>query len=121
MAVAVSSRWRAEGTARSLLAPRAIRSAECPGIERGTTMPLGCACLFALGAASFPRLALLFTWLFTNRVSLAFHNSFFLPLLGLVFLPFTTLMYVLVYSPVVGLYGWGWFWVILGFVIDLTS
>ncbi len=40
---------------------------------------------------------------------------------GIIFLPFTTLMYVLVYNPVVGVVGWGWFWVILGFLLDISS
>jgi hypothetical protein len=78
-------------------------------------------CVFALFAACFPRLALLFVWLFTNRVTIAFHNTIIWPLLGIIFLPFTTLMYVLVYNPVYGLYGWGWFWVILGFLLDLGA
>jgi len=78
-------------------------------------------CVFAIGAACFPRLAVLFVWLFTNRVAIAFHNTILLPLLGIIFLPFTTLMYVLVYNPVSGVYGWGWFWVILGFLLDISS
>ncbi len=84
-------------------------------------MPLGCGCLFALFAASAPRLALLFIWLFTPLVSRAFESVFLLPLLGIIFLPFTTLMYVLVWAPVVGVTGWGWVWVILGFLLDLGS
>jgi len=43
------------------------------------------------------------------------------PILGIIFLPFTTLMYVLVYNPLVGVTGWGWFWVILGLVLDISS
>jgi hypothetical protein len=81
----------------------------------------GCACLFAMGAAFFPRLALFFVWLFTPLVNRAFHNTFIWPLLGIIFLPFTTLMYVLVYNPLVGVTGWGWLWVILGFVLDISS
>jgi hypothetical protein len=78
-------------------------------------------CLFAMGAAFFPRLAVLFVWLFTNRVTIAFHNTFIWPLLGIIFLPFTTLMYVLVYTVPSGVVGLGWFWVILGFLLDLSS
>ena len=84
-------------------------------------MPLGCACLFALLAASAPRLVLLFIWLFTDRVYLAFHNVFIVPLIGIIFLPFTTLMYTLVWSPVTGVSGWAWFWVILGLIFDISS
>ena len=34
---------------------------------------------------------------------------------------FTTLMYVLVYHPPVGVTGWEWLWVILGLVLDISS
>lgn len=79
------------------------------------------ACLFAIGAAFFPRLALLFVWLFTPLVNRAFQGGILLPLLGIIFLPFTTLIYVLVYIPGVGVTGWGWLWVILGVILDLTT
>ena len=82
---------------------------------------LGCSCLFALGATFFPRLVSLFTWLFTPLVSRAFHNTLLWPLLGIIFLPFTTLMYVLVYNPLTGLTGWTLLWVILGFLLDISS
>lgn len=81
---------------------------------------LGCGCLFAMGAAFFPRVAVLFVWLFTPLVNRAF-TTFLWPLLGIIFLPFTTLMYVLVYNPLVGVTGWGWFWVILGLILDISS
>ena len=64
------------------------------------------ACLFALFAAAFPRLALLIVWLFTPLVNRAF-GTFIIPLLGIVFLPFTTLLYVFLYIPGIGLTGWG--------------
>ena len=81
---------------------------------------LGCGCLFAMGAAFFPRLAVLFVWLFTPLVNRAFTMVIW-PILVIIFLPFTTLMYVLVYNPVVGVTGWGWFWVILGLLLDISS
>jgi hypothetical protein len=84
-------------------------------------MLLGCGCLFALFASAAPRLALLFTWLFTPLVSRAFHGVFLWPFLGLLFLPFTTLLFVICWSPVYGLSGWGWFFVILGFFLDISS
>ncbi|HET6747711.1 MAG TPA: hypothetical protein VFL71_00495 [Actinomycetes bacterium] len=77
-------------------------------------------CLFALLAAISPRLALVLVWIFTNLVDRAF-TGFLLPLLGLIFLPFTTLLYVLAYRPVVGVSGWGWVLVIVGLLFDLGS
>jgi CDP-diglyceride synthetase len=77
-------------------------------------------CLFAILAALSPRLALVLVWIFTNLVDRAF-EGFLLPLLGLIFLPFTTLLYVLAYQPVVGVTGWGWFFVFIGVLFDLGS
>jgi hypothetical protein len=77
-------------------------------------------CLLALLAALSPRLALVLVWIFTNLVDRAF-EGFLLPLLGLIFLPLTTLVYVLAYRPVVGVTGWGWFFVFLAVLFDLGS
>jgi CDP-diglyceride synthetase len=77
-------------------------------------------CLLAILAAISPRLALVLVWIFTNLVDRAF-TGFLLPLLGLIFLPLTTLLYVLAYRPVVGVSGWGWFLVFLGLLVDLGS
>ncbi len=78
-------------------------------------------CLLALMAAFFPRLALLIVWLARpTLVSAAFGNMFLLPFLGIVFLPFTTLVYVLLYVPGFGLSGWAWLWVGLAVLLDLS-
>ena len=77
---------------------------------------IGCGCMFTLLAASVPRVTLLFLWIFTPLVDKAF-ATFIGPLLGLAFLPYTTLMYVIVYPAV----SFGWFWVGAGLVIDISS
>ena len=77
-------------------------------------------CLFALLAVCAPRMAFLFMWIFTPLVERAF-NTFIGPLLGLAFLPFTSIVYVLLWTPGVGLVGWEWLWIVLAFFIDLTS
>ena len=64
-------------------------------------------CLFALFGGLFPRLALLILWIARPALVDAAFNTFILPLLGIIFLPFTTLIYVIVYVPGVGLTGWG--------------
>ena len=46
-------------------------------------------------------------------------DTFLLPLLGIIFLPFATLMYVLLYTPGRGLSGWDWFWVVLAALLDI--
>ncbi len=78
-------------------------------------------CLFALGAACFPRLALLSLWVFTPLVTRAFHAMIALPLLGAIFLPYTTLLFVIAWSTPVGIVGGVWLWVLLGFLIDFSS
>ncbi len=77
-----------------------------------------CACFFAIFAAAAPRLALIFVWIFTPLVNLAF-ETILLPILGIVFLPYTTLFYVLVAGN--GIMGFEWFLLIFGFIIDIAS
>jgi hypothetical protein len=60
------------------------------------------------------------TWIFTDRVDVAF-DGVLLPLAGLIFLPYTTFFYVLAYAPIAGVSGIGWFFVVLGFLLDLSS
>jgi hypothetical protein len=77
-------------------------------------------CIFVLLVALSPRLALIIMWIFTTYVDRAF-TTWIWPLLGLIFLPFTTLMYCIVYVPVVGVVGARWAWVILAFIIDILA
>jgi hypothetical protein len=77
-------------------------------------------CLIALLAVCAPRLAFLFMWIFTPLVNRAF-NTFVGPLLGLAFLPFTSIMYVVLWTPGIGVVGWEWLWVVLAFFVDLMS
>jgi hypothetical protein len=79
---------------------------------------MGCACLFALIAACAPRLALVLMWLFTGWIGRTF-DSFVVPLLGFIFLPLTTVIYVLV-SPG-GLSTFDLILLGIGVVMDLGS
>jgi hypothetical protein len=76
--------------------------------------------LFALIAIFSPRLALLLLWLFTNYVDRAF-AGWILPLLGLLFAPWTTLFYVLVDVAPGPIHVAGWILVGLGVLMDLSS
>ncbi|HJS19798.1 MAG TPA: hypothetical protein VJ785_13710 [Anaerolineales bacterium] len=77
-------------------------------------------CLFALFAGFFPRLGTLFIWIARpNLFSAAFGGSWLWPILGIIFLPFTTLMYVILWSPGIGLTAYDWFWLILAVVLDI--
>lgn len=78
-------------------------------------------CLFAIFAGFFPRIGLLVIWLARpNLFSAAFAN-WILPILGVIFLPFTTLLYVVMWSPGVGLAGWDYVWLVLALLLDLSS
>ncbi len=77
-------------------------------------------CLIALLAVTAPRLAFLFMWIFTPLVDRAF-NTFVGPLLGLAFLPFTSIMYVVLYTPGIGVVGWEWLWIVLAFFVDIMG
>lgn len=61
-------------------------------------------CLFAIFAGLFPRLGVLLIWLARPVLFTAAFGGFFLwPILGIIFLPFTTLMYVLIWTPGIGI------------------
>ena len=77
-------------------------------------------CLFALFAGVFPRLALVMVWIATDLVDRAF-DSWILPLLGLFFLPLTTLVYALAWVPGVHLGNGRWLWVALAFAFELAG
>jgi hypothetical protein len=77
-------------------------------------------CLFALFAGLFPRLALFIVWVARPALVAAAFSTWIFPLLGIIFLPFATLMYVILYNPGFGLTAGAWFWVILAGVFDLA-
>ena len=77
-------------------------------------------CLILTAGFLGPRVALIFWWIFGDRVELAF-DSWFWPLLGLILLPWTTLAYLLVWSVVGGVEGAEWIVVALGFAADVLT
>jgi hypothetical protein len=77
-------------------------------------------CFFLLFAALGPRFAIIAMWLFGNRVDAAFDSALW-PLLGLLVAPWTTLMYLLAWSPVGAVSGAEWLLVALGVVLDVAT
>jgi hypothetical protein len=79
-------------------------------------------CLIALFAVNGPRVALVFTWLASNMISRAI-DSWIVAILGFLFLPWTTLAYVVFYDVGAGreVAGLEWFLVGLAFVADIGS
>jgi hypothetical protein len=76
-------------------------------------------CLATLLVVLGPRVGIVFWWLVEPaRWNLAF-DTFIWPLLGFMFLPWTTLLYVLVFPG--GIDGFDWVWLGMGVLMDLFS
>jgi hypothetical protein len=78
-------------------------------------------CLVVLIALFSPRLALVLTWIFTPWVDRAF-GPIIWPILGLIFLPLTTLLYVILWNTNGrGVTGWEWIVVVLAVFGDVAA
>jgi len=76
-------------------------------------------CFFATLLFLGPRAAILIWWLVQPlRWTTAF-SSWIVGFLGFIFLPWTTLMYVLVFPG--GIIGFDWIWLGLGLLADISS
>jgi hypothetical protein len=76
-------------------------------------------CLLAMALAFAPRLMLILAWIFSERWDRVW-DGWVLPLLGIIFLPYTTIMYMLVWTPN-GIEGWDWMWIGLGVLLDIIK
>ena len=78
-------------------------------------------CLFVLFAGMFPRLADIFIWIARPTMFMnAFNDKWWWPVLGIIFLPFTTLMYAIMAWGGGSVNGWDWFWIVLAVFLDLS-
>jgi hypothetical protein len=79
-------------------------------------------CLVFLFALISPRLALFFIFVFSDLLSRAY-DSWLVPFIGFFLLPWTTLAYAAFWDWGAGhhVVGFEWFFVILAFLIDLSS
>ena len=76
-------------------------------------------CLFTALALLGPRAAIFLWWLFDPVLWSRAFDTFLLPFLGFLFLPWTTLMYVLVFPG--GVNGFDIFWLGLAVAFDLFN
>jgi hypothetical protein len=77
-------------------------------------------CFVGILAFLGPRVAIAAVWIFGDRVQLAF-DSWWVPLLGLAVLPWTTLAYIIAWQPG-GLDGnWDALLVVLGIGLDILT
>jgi len=91
-----------------------------PG-HRPVAYPRQVCCFVLILGFLGPRLAFLWAWIFTPRVTEAFDGSFWWPLVGVLILPWTALAYVAAWAPTGGVSGLGWAVVAFGFVLDIAS
>ena len=78
----------------------------------------GCLTAFV---SSFSRIMLLFVWIARPAMMNLTFSTFIIPCLGFLFLPFTTLMYVLLIQGVGTIQGLDWLWLGLAVVLDFTT
>jgi predicted Na+-dependent transporter len=77
-------------------------------------------CLLVLLAAFAPRLVVLFVWIARPNYVDAVFSTWIFPLLGLIFLPFTTMMWLFLGAPPQGVVGLEWLWIVLAVFLDLA-
>jgi len=75
-------------------------------------------CVLGLLAFLGPRLAIFLLWVFTNYLNRAF-DTFLWPLLGFLFLPWTTIAYAIAQNELGGVNGIGLLVVLLGLLGDI--
>ncbi|HEY7625179.1 MAG TPA: hypothetical protein VIA63_09160 [Candidatus Limnocylindria bacterium] len=75
-------------------------------------------CVLVLLAFVGPRVVLVLLWLFTNYLARAY-DTFLLPLLGFLFLPWTTIAFAIAQNELGGLNLLGIIVVALGFLADI--
>ena len=76
-------------------------------------------CLLAVLGAFAPRIAFVIVWIARPAYVNAVFDTWIFPLLGLIFLPFTTLIYLFLGAPPLGIHGFDWMWIVLAVLLDL--
>ena len=77
-------------------------------------------CLIGSLLATAPRVLLLLAWGVADRWALVWDGSLLVPLLGIAFLPYTAIMYLLVWTPQ-GIVGFAYMWIALGVLLDVSQ
>lgn len=79
---------------------------------------MGCLFLILIGVS--PRIGIVALWLASDWVERAFNDGVVLPVLGLIFLPWTTALYVVGYVIGDGATPWGWLGFAIGLFLDVA-
>ncbi len=86
----------------------------------GAVETLASMWLVVLAALVAPRIVFGAMWYFGDRVDLAFDTNVW-PILGVIFVPWASILYVLLWSPVEGVMGYEWIIVGVAGVVDVIS
>jgi len=84
-----------------------------------TTSSKSTGCMTA-AVASFPRIFLLLAWFGRPMMMDLMFTGFIIPCLGFIFVPWTTLMYVLLYGSGGSISGLDWLWLALTLLMDVA-
>lgn len=76
-------------------------------------------CGFAILALLGPRFLAVVWWLFRPGYFAATFNTIIWPVLGIIFVPWTTIMYLLVAPG--GVHGFDWVWLGLALLVDIAT
>jgi hypothetical protein len=79
-------------------------------------------CLLAFGAAIAPRVILVLAWIFSERWVEVWSGQILVPLLGIILLPYTTIMFMLAVTVTPTgnvIEGFAWLWILLGVLLDI--
>ncbi len=76
-------------------------------------------CIFTTLVLFGPRLGILVWWLINPVRFTAAFGTWIWPLLGFILLPWTTLMYLIIFPA--GIVGFDWIWLGLGVLADVAS
>lgn len=79
---------------------------------------MGCLFLILIGVS--PRLGVVALWLLTDWIDRAFNGGWVLPLLGIIFLPWTTAFFAVGYVIGEAAAPWGWLGAIIGLFMDVA-
>lgn len=76
-------------------------------------------CFLLLIILTFPRLAMVLMWLYSNYLQRAYHNELVLPVIGFIFLPLTTIVYAWELNSGMPTEGVNLLWLLIAVIIDL--
>jgi hypothetical protein len=79
---------------------------------------MGCLLLLLIGVS--PRIGIVVIWLFGDLVERAFNDGVIIPILGIIFLPWTTAFYVLGYAIGDAAAPWGILGIFIGLFMDIA-